>query len=402
MKRFCGIASLMGVLLFSLSSCAEPTKKEKPSPQWYKGNLHTHSYWSDGDEFPEMIMEWYKSRDYHFLALSDHNRLAEGEFWKRIPEGKIYQEAYAAYLKQFGADWVVAREDSGRLEVKLKTYEEYRPLFEEKGRFLIMRSEEITDQFEGAPLHLNATNVQQLIEPQGGSSIVDVLQNNIDAVLAQRQATGEPMMVHINHPNFHYAISLADMVALQGERFFEVFNGHPQVHNLGDSTHIGTEEMWDLINIAYLEQGKPLIYSLATDDSHHYHQFERKWSNSGRGWIMVEADSLETHALIHAIEKGRFYASTGVSLTKVAVEESTLQIKVDAEEGVKYNIQFIGCRKGEQATEILKSMDGNEASFSISDEFLFVRAKIVSDQKHPNPIETVEYEMAWTQPVLGN
>jgi len=25
------------------------------SLRWWKGNLHTHSLWSDGDEFPEMI-----------------------------------------------------------------------------------------------------------------------------------------------------------------------------------------------------------------------------------------------------------------------------------------------------------------------------------------------------------
>ncbi|MFK7925610.1 MAG: histidinol-phosphatase [Bacteroidia bacterium] len=401
MKRFCGIYSLLAGVLLGFIACNEPQTKA-PTKQWFKGNLHTHSYWSDGDEFPEMIMDWYKSRDYHFLALTDHNRLAEGEFWKRIPAGEIYQDAYADYLEKYGEDWVVSREDSGRIEVKLKTYDEYLPLFEEKDRFLVIRAEEITDQYEGAPLHLNATNVQELIKPQGGSSIVDVLQNNIDAVLAQRQATGEPMIIHINHPNFHYAISVEDMIALQGERFFEVFNGHPQVQNMGDSTHIGTEEMWDLINIAYLKQGKPLIYSLATDDSHHYHQIDSKWSNSGRGWIVVEADSLETHALLEAMEKGRFYASTGVSLAQVDRVGNTLKIVIDAEEGVNYEIQFIGCQQGEQQTQILQQSAGTQADFTLSEDMQFVRAKIISDKKHPNPVETAIYEMAWTQPILYN
>lgn len=58
-----------------LAGCAPaPTQKGG----WWKGNLHTHSFWSDGDEFPETIMDWYKSRGYHFAALSDHNRIAEG------------------------------------------------------------------------------------------------------------------------------------------------------------------------------------------------------------------------------------------------------------------------------------------------------------------------------------
>jgi len=24
-------------------------------PRWWKGNLHTHTFWSDGDAFPEMV-----------------------------------------------------------------------------------------------------------------------------------------------------------------------------------------------------------------------------------------------------------------------------------------------------------------------------------------------------------
>jgi hypothetical protein len=46
-------------------------------PRWWKGNLHTHSFWSDGDDFPEMIADWYKTRGYHFLGLSDHNVLSD-------------------------------------------------------------------------------------------------------------------------------------------------------------------------------------------------------------------------------------------------------------------------------------------------------------------------------------
>ena len=29
--------------------------------QWYKGNIHTHTFWSDGDDFPEMVVDWYKN-----------------------------------------------------------------------------------------------------------------------------------------------------------------------------------------------------------------------------------------------------------------------------------------------------------------------------------------------------
>jgi hypothetical protein len=52
---------------------------QKSGLKWYKGNTHTHSYWSDGDDFPEMIMDWYKSHGYDFISLSDHNTLAKAK-----------------------------------------------------------------------------------------------------------------------------------------------------------------------------------------------------------------------------------------------------------------------------------------------------------------------------------
>lgn len=383
-------------LLFVLLFLATSSQAQK---NWYKGNLHTHSYWSDGDEFPERIMDWYKARGYHFLALSDHNILAEGEKWVSIKDAPLYRQAFEAYLKQYGPKWVVYRQDSAGLRVRLKTRAEYQPLFEEPGRFLILPAEEITDKFQDKHLHLNATNVQQLIQPQGGSSVAEVLQNNINAVLQQKRESGKPMLVHINHPNFYYSVSLQDMVQLQGERFFEVFNGHPLVHNFGDSLHIGTEEMWDLINIAYLSQGKPLIYGLATDDSHNYHESGRKFSNAGRGWVVVQAAALNAAALIGAMEQGKFYASTGVTLRRLRFRKNKLKIKVKQEPGVQYHISFIGCRSGDTQTQVLQEHSGTKASFKMDADILFVRAKITSDKAHRNPIETADFEMAWTQPV---
>ena len=49
--------------------------------RWYRGNTHTHSLWSDGNDFPEMIVGWYKDQGYDFVALSDHNILAVEEKW---------------------------------------------------------------------------------------------------------------------------------------------------------------------------------------------------------------------------------------------------------------------------------------------------------------------------------
>ncbi|GHE58004.1 MAG: histidinol-phosphatase [Bacteroidota bacterium] len=381
------------LILFGLLSCQNEEQK------WFKGNLHTHTYWSDGDAFPEMVLDWYKSNGYDFVSLTDHNILQQGEKWKKIPKSHIYQQAFDDYLSAYGTDWVEYSRDSAGLMVRLKTEEEYLPLFQDKD-FLIMRGLEITDSYNGKPLHMNATNVKNLIEPRHGNSVAEVLQNNINAVLEQREATGQPIMPHINHPNFGWAISLEDMIALKGERFFEVFNGHPSVNNYGDSIRLSTEQMWDAINIAYLERGQPIMYGIATDDSHYYHQFGPQFSNSGRGWVMVEARELNGNAIVEAMEEGKFYASTGVKLSNYRVKEGTISLTIEAEEGVTYKTSLIGVRKGRKKAEVLAIKGGAEVQLAIPNDVLFVRTKIVSSRLKENPFEEGDFETAWTQPVV--
>lgn len=381
-------------LIISILSC-----DQEESIPWQKGNLHTHTYWSDGDGFPEMVLDWYKSHDYQFIALSEHNIIANTEKWKKIPKSMIYKQAFEDYLKKYGEDWVEYKKDSTGVNVKLKTELEYKPLFEEDGKFAIITAQEITDGYGGKPLHMNATNVQELIEPRHGNSVAETMQNNINAVLEQRESTGAPIMPHINHPNFGWAVTAEDMKSLRGERFFEVFNGHPQVHNYGDSARMGMEEMWDQINIAYLNRNQPLMYGIATDDSHNYHLFGGQYSNSGRGWVMVQSKSLDPKSIIETMEAGNFYASTGVTLKELEQEENEIELEIQAEAGVSYTIEFIGVLKGSNKSEVFETVSGTEASFKLTDEILFVRARISSSKTKENPFQEGDFEMAWTQPL---
>lgn len=384
--------SLLLLIVLPLSLSAQ-------DKQWYKGNLHTHSYWSDGDEFPEMIMEWYKKNGYQFVGLSDHNTFQEGEKWKKITRSKLREDGVRAYLDKYGP-FANYRVDSGRYSVRIKTLAEYRPLFEDAG-FLIIKSEEITSRFGEKHVHVNATNIRNLVGAQPGNSVAEVMQNAVNAVIEQRKATGVPMFPHINHPNFFYSITVEDMIALKGEQFFEVYNGHPLVNNYGDSTRPGMEAMWDRINIAYHDRGQPLMYGLATDDSHNYHEFGAAFSNAGRGWVMVRAAALTPESLIAAMEAGDFYASTGVVLENISFSNNLLDVRVKAEAGVTYTMEFIGARKGKKAAEVLQTAKGTAAQFNVSRRYRFVRVRITSSKLKPNPFQEGDREMAWTQPV-GN
>ncbi len=400
----------------TLSSCAPPDGS--PDASWWKGNLHTHSLWSDGDQVPELIVDWYVENGYDFLAISDHNTLQEGKRWKRLPHRIDADKLLRDYRERFGDEWVQHVDSAGGPWVRLKTLEEYRPLFERENEFLLLQSEEISDRFENKPIHLNATNIQEVISPQGGSSVLDVLQRNVDAVRAQSDSLAVPVVPHINHPNFVWALSTEDLVFLQGDRLFEVYNGHPLVNNYGDADHISLEVMWDAVNAERVARGYDVLYGIATDDAHNYHDAGLEWATTGRGWIFVSASELTAKPLLDALENGRFYASSGVVLDEVAFDGKTLTVVVDtaALAGTQFEISFIGTRADYEPAgagyddfdgalaaaasgEVFSTATGGAAAYTLTGDELYVRALVRSDRVKSNPYAPGEVEQAWVQPV---
>jgi hypothetical protein len=211
---------------FEAQSSNDVSANNDTPAQWYKGNLHTHTLWSDGDDFPEMVADWYRGHGYHFLALSDHNILSQGFKWMPISkvESRGGKEVLPKYLAKFGKDWVQMRNntESNDLEVRLKPLDEVRALVESTGEFLMISSQEITDKHA----HINATNILEKIAPQGGATVREMIQNNLRAVDAQAKQTGRIILPHLNHPNLgDKGISAEDLAALVEDEFFEVWNG---------------------------------------------------------------------------------------------------------------------------------------------------------------------------------
>ena len=435
----------LGTLTAALLGCAvflglRPTavaKSPAESLRWWKGNLHTHTLWSDGDDFPDMITDWYKTHGYNFLALSDHNTFQTGQRWVTIlprtnpvaAEWELNHThasdlALEKYLARFGSNWVEQRTKDGKAQTRLKTLVEFRTKFEEPDKFLMIQSEELTDAFNKIPIHINATNPRKVIKPQHGTSMLDVMQNNINAINAQRQETGQTMIPHLNHPNFGWAVTAEDLMQLKGDHFFEVYNGHPATYTLGDKTHASTDRLWDIILTWRISKlGLEPMYALANDDSHYYHEFSSKESNPGRGWIMIHSPQLNAESLINAMETGDFYASSGVKLSLVERSPKAINVEIAAEPGVTYKTQFIGTRQGyddkhspitddkggklrvtEQYSKdigaVLAEVEGTSAAYNLKGDEIYVRAKIISSKPKNNPSYTNEVETAWVQPVV--
>jgi hypothetical protein len=303
---------------------------QTPATVWYKGNTHTHTLNSDGDSTPDDVVRWYRSHGYKFLVLTDHNFLTSVEALNAL----------------HGAD----------------------------EKFLVMRGEEVTDKFDEKPLHINGLDVSRQVEPQHGTSVLDVLQRNVDAI---RAAKGVP---HINHPNYGWAITPADLRQVRNDKLFEIFNGHPQVNNLGGGGVPGLEAIWDT-----LLSGGLLLYGLAVDDAHTFKDpGNPAVAGPGRGWVMVRAARLEPRAILEALERGDFYASTGVTLADYQVTTTSMTVKVAATTFSKYRIQFIG-----KGGRVLSDVPEPSATYTFTGTEDYVRARVLES----NGL------MAWCQPV---
>ena len=410
-------------VLFLLMST--PASLVAQETRWFRGNLHTHSLWSDGNDFPEMICDWYREHGYHFVALSDHNVLSDSEKWikESVLTKREATEALERYRQRFGAEWVETRMRDDQTEVRLKMLKEYRGKLEKPGEFLLVQGEEITDSFESIPIHMCASDLEELIRPRGGESLRDVIRNNLLAVAEQSARIGRPILAHLNHPNYGYAVTAEDLAAVTQERFFEIYNGHPGVNQQGDAKHASMEQMWDIANTLRIAELKsPPLFGLGTDDSHHY--LGSRGATPGRGWVMVRATELNATRLINAMNRGDFYASSGVELSEMICDEQEgrIEVKIVPRPGATYVTEFIGTKRAYDTSSdpvlddqgnpmrvtrkypadvgrVLAKVEGSHATYRLNGEELYVRARITSSEAPENPSYAEQRRQAWTQPI---
>jgi hypothetical protein len=326
------VVLLLAVASVLLAGVRRPAAQVSPadSRRWYKGNTHTHTLNSDGDSAPDDVAKWYREHGYRFLVLTDHNVLTNVDGLNAV---------------------------HGASE-----------------QFLVIKGEEVTDRFGDKPIHVNGLDVSENVEPQHGASVLDVVQRSVDAI---RKAGGVP---HINHPNYGWAITADELKAVRNTKLFEIYNGHHLVNNVGGGGVPGMEEVWDRI----LSSGQ-LIYGLADDDAHVFKQpGNPNVPGPGRGWVFVRAERLAPRPIVDAIERGDFYASTGVELSGYQVTAKAITITIKTEPSSKYRVQFIG-RNGAVLGEAISS----PAVYEFTGNELYVRAKILESNGR----------LAWTQPV---
>jgi hypothetical protein len=317
--------------------------------RWFKGNTHAHSLNSDGDVPVDAVVRWYREHGYHFTFITEHE--------------------YFTDVAPLNA------------------------LFGGANRFQVFAGQEVTQRIADPKhtngvrqAHVNALGTSRLVPTLGlrniaaGMTIAETYARNGAAI---RAAGG---ILQVNHPNFIWSVPLGDMMDLPDSTLFEVWNGHPIVYNQGgtDSTGqvmLSTEARWD----SALSRGKQL-FGVADDDSHSYkaeNAEDPDMARPGRGWIWVRADTLSQSAIVGALRRGDFYASTGITLRDVQITPTEYRLEITPAGDRRYLTEFIG-KNG----RILASSTTLRPSYQITGSEGYVRARI-SDSSG---------RMAWTQP----
>lgn len=406
------LLGIAAVLLFSPAgdTAAEP---RGGAARWWKGQLHCHSHWSDGDHYPEMVYDRYEQLGFHFVSLTDHNVLSTGKRWVSVDKAKGGQRAFDEYSERFGGG-VETRERGGVLTVRLKTFAEMRKLLEERGRFCLLQGEEITNR----RAHVNAINLQKKIGPPGGASAGETIEKSV------RAARGRSTLAILNHPNWKWAVTAEDILEAPSVGFFEVYNGIRGAHSYGDKARAGTERVWDIVLAHRLTSGDgELLRGVATDDAHVYTKPEATSAIPGQGWVMVRCAKLSPTEIVKAMRAGDFYASTGVALRDFRFDGRALTVDIEPEDGVTYETIFVGTckgcdlrgepvtdaqgaalratlRYGEEIGRVLATVEGASARYVLTGEELYVRAKVVSTRPKVHAHFEGETEAAWIQPVV--
>lgn len=263
---------------------------------FYKANLHAHSTVSDGSLSPAQLKDLYKREGYSVLALTDHELLVDHSELNDADFLTITSYEYA--IIQDNANYqfsptvefnLFSKNPHNMTQVCFEASSALAPHYKEAWRVPSVK-------YVGEPFHKEYT--------------LKCMQKVID------EANANGFLVSLNHP--HYSMITPDFFGqLNGLFAMEIFNYISRFAGINDYN----PQMYDTI----LRQGKN-IFCIAADDCHNHVGKEDPYCDKFGGFVMIKAPCLEYSAVISALEKGNFYASTGPEINSLYIEDGKVHL----------------------------------------------------------------------------
>lgn len=392
--------------------------------EWYKGQTHSHTLWSDGTVFPDQAVERYKAKGYHFFAMTDHNVFAaDVDHWIPV-EGKEYpvlNPMHINYQHKFANTNIVAdyrkrfkyeerfNRDGSVKEIRAKTFRECARLYNEPGKFLLIPGCEASHAVaysEGPAnqVHCCYLGIEDLLDvhrqQNWGWTGYDIpLGQYIESLRRDAENKAKewsvPYQFTLCHPIWSwYDVSPEALIDAPDVRFFEVCNNGggkapPEMPQNGWDT----DRFWDVVNAFRARRGQRLLLGTGSDDVHSYFDFGPGGCAAFDAWIRVNAAELTWPAIQKAMDAGDFVACEGLEPETVDFDSrtGTLNVSVAGEPGRTRTIRFIVSKKdfSEKPVKDFEIFKGNSALDDKGKKVSSTRRIRVYDEKIGMVVKTV-------------
>ncbi len=236
---------------------------------WLKGNLHSHSTFSDGKLTPEEMKEAYKQHGYDFLAVTDHDVYADT---RHLTDDKFTMiQGFELWGNNYSNDKDI--------------------------HVHFLWDDKIEGIEHGQVLHL---------PERTGKACQDF----------SYQMREKGAYVMLNHP--HWSMLTSPEVGDENPyHAVEIINyGTEWLENTGDSAVFWTEMLYRGLK----------LWGGGGDDNHNGHPLDSMYSDSFGGFTVVKARDRSPQAIIEALKAGSFYTSTGPAIYDFYVEDDEVHV----------------------------------------------------------------------------
>ena len=269
-----------------------------PQTKQYKANLHCHTTLSDGRIGAKEMLDAYKRHGYSVIAFTDHEYIVNHQ--ELADENMVVLTGYELAVYDGDPSKTSWRDlKCCHLNFYAKNpYADTHICFEPK-RLHWLNDEQISKiKYKG-----------ELCERKYA-----LLQHYID------EAKKEGFLVCLNHPYWSMQ-PREDYVRLKGLFAMEVHNSGGSA--LGNYNPILSANLWHDYEAA-INEGMD-VAPIAADDNHNYNG-DIENSDSFHGYTMICTDDFSYDGIVNALENQQFYASTGIDINEVSVEDGKLNL----------------------------------------------------------------------------
>lgn len=303
-----------------------------PDAHQFKANLHSHSCLSDGKLTPEEMARAYRERGYSILAITDHEAPYDHTDLSR--DDFLMLTGYEIYIRS--SPKCEFDPFKPEIHINLLAKEPHNTAFV---------------AFDPNFCKYMPAEVAAGREKRGELGPRRYEREYIRSVI--REAVKAGYLVTYNHPNWSME-EPEEILHYDGILSLEIFNTGSQVMN-GHEANIG---LFDRM----LRHGmRPFVHG--ADDNHNTHPFDHVLNDSFGAWTMIMAKELSYGAVIEALEKGDFYASTGPEIRELSFEGREVLLRCSNARQIIMNIS------PKRSPSVCAESGGviNEARFQIPD-----------------------------------